>query len=47
VGVFSPALERQVAPLHSVSEPSVASVTDFSGEKVRQSVLVVALGPKL
>jgi hypothetical protein len=33
--------------VHSVSVPSAASVTDFAGDRVRQSVLVIALGPKL
>ncbi len=47
MGVFRPALERQLTPVHSVRVLSVASVTDFGGETVRQSVLVRAPGPKL
>jgi hypothetical protein len=45
--VLVPALERQLTPAHSVRLLSVFNVTDFGGEIVRQSVLVVALGPKL
>ena len=45
--MFSPALERQETPVHSVSALFVPSVTDFGGEIVRHSVDVVALGPKL
>jgi hypothetical protein len=45
--VFSPALERHVTPVHSVSVPSAPSVTDFGGAIVRHSVDVIALGPKL
>ena len=40
-------MERQVAPVHSCSVLSVMRVTDFGGERVRQSALVVALEPKL
>jgi hypothetical protein len=47
VGVFSPALERHVSPVHSFSVLSVIRVTDFGGESVRQSVLVMALEPRL
>jgi hypothetical protein len=47
VGVFSPALERQLTPVHSLSVLSVMRVTDFGGEMVRQSVLVMALEPRL
>ena len=42
-----PALERQLTPAHSVRLLSVFNVTDLGGEMVRQSVLVMALGPKL
>ena len=45
--MFVPALERQLTPLHSVRLLSVFNVTDFGGEMVRHSVLVMALGPKL
>jgi hypothetical protein len=41
VGVFSPALERQLTPVHSLSVLSVISVTDFGGEIVRHSAPVV------
>ena len=41
-----PALERQLTPVHSVRLLSVINVTDFGGEMVRQSALVMALGPK-
>jgi hypothetical protein len=44
--VFTPALERQLTPVHSVRLPSAISVTDFCGEYVRQSVDVMALEPK-
>jgi hypothetical protein len=44
--VFTPALERQLTPVHSVRLLSVINVTDFGGEMVRQSALVMALGPK-
>ncbi len=47
MGVFSPALERQLTPVHSARVPSAESVTDFGGERVRQKALVRALGPKL
>jgi hypothetical protein len=47
VGVFSPALERQLTPVHSVRLPSAFNVTDFGGEMVRQSALVMALELKL
>jgi hypothetical protein len=47
VGVFVPALERQATPVHSVRLLSVFNVTDFGGETVRQSALVVALVPTL
>ena len=42
-----PALERQLTPVHSVRLLSVCNVTDFGGEMVRQSALVVALVPTL
>ena len=42
-----PALERQLTPLHSVRLPSVFNVTDFGGEMVRHSALVMALVPTL
>jgi hypothetical protein len=45
--VFTPALERQFSPVHSLSVLSVVRVTDFGGESVRQSVLVMALEPRL
>jgi hypothetical protein len=45
--VFVPALERQLTPAHSVRLLSVFNVTDLGGEMVRQSVLVMALDPKL
>jgi hypothetical protein len=45
--VLVPALERQFTPAHSVRLLSVFNVTDLGGEIVRQSVLVMALGPKL
>jgi hypothetical protein len=45
--VFVPALERQLTPVHSVSVLSVFNVTDFGGEMVRHSALVVALVPTL
>jgi hypothetical protein len=36
-----------LTPVHSVSVLSVFNVTDFGGEMVRQSALVVALVPTL
>ena len=45
--MFTPALERQFSPVHSFSVLSVVRVTDFGGESVRQSVLVMALEPRL
>jgi hypothetical protein len=45
--VFNPPLDRQETPVHSVSVPSVANVTDFGGEAVRHSVDVRAFCPKL
>jgi len=42
-----PALERQLSPVHSVRLLSVCNVTDFGGEKLRQSAPVVALAPTL
>ena len=45
--MFSPALERQETPVHSVSALLVPNVTDFAGEMVRHSVDVVAFGPRL
>ena len=47
VGVFTPALERQLTPVHSVRLLSVFNVTDCGGERVRQRAFVSALGPKL
>ena len=40
-------MERQLTPVHSVRLPSVVNVTDFGCEMVRQSAVVMALGPKL
>lgn len=40
-------MERQLTPVHSVRELFVARVTDFGGERVRQSAFVRAFGPKL
>ena len=45
--MFVPALERQFTPAHSVRLLSVFNVTDFGGEMVRHSVLVMALGPEV
>ena len=40
-------MERQLTPVHSFSVLSVIRVTDFGGERVRQSALVMALEPRL
>ena len=40
-------MERQVTPVHSVRLLLVCNVTDFGGEMVRQSALVVAPVPML
>ena len=45
--MFVPALERQLTPVHSVRLLLVCNVTDFGGEMVRQSALVVAPVPTL
>lgn len=47
MGVFKPALERQLTPVHSTRVLSVDNVTDFGGDSVRQSELVRPLWPKL
>ena len=47
VGVFSPGFERHCWPVHLVTVLSVLRTADCAGEKVRHSVWVIMLEPRL